>query len=79
MLERVVVADSKASTEWHSAVDMIDRLQSLTPGDFANVLRQLKVMEEPTTALPVVKLLSREVAMRSGGCNRPIGFLAGNG
>jgi len=78
MLDRVAVKDSRGTHEWRSAVEMIDRLQSLTPGDFANVLRQLKVTEEPPAALPVVKLLSREVALRSGGCSRPMGFLAGN-
>lgn len=54
----------------------IDRLDHLTPGDFANVLRQLRVTNEPITPASVVKLLAQEVAMKPEGQQRSIGFLA---
>jgi transitional endoplasmic reticulum ATPase len=75
MLDRVALADKRTSPEWQSALEEIDRLQLLTPGDFTSVLRQLSVAGEPLFPLIIVKWLSREIAVKRGGRTKPIGFL----
>lgn len=58
--------DSKAEMD-------IQSLRNLTPGDYANVMRQSR-LEPVTTAREFVVRLSRECSLKSGPPRRPIGF-----
>jgi SpoVK/Ycf46/Vps4 family AAA+-type ATPase len=53
----------------------IDRIDYVTPGDFANVLRQMRVTGEAPSAVRIVELLKTEVAMKPGLNRRSIGFV----
>lgn len=55
---------------------ILDRLDQLAPGDFANVLRQLRVTGEEATPERVVQRLAQEVAMKPGARSRGVGFTA---
>ena len=59
-----------------AAFPVLESLDQLVPGDFANVLRQLRVTGEPAAARRVVQLLAQEVAMKPTARSRRIGFLA---
>lgn len=59
-----------------AAFPVLENLDQLVPGDFANVLRQLRVTGEPAAARRVVQLLAQEVAMKPTARSRRIGFLA---
>lgn len=52
----------------------LDRLNHLTPGDFANVLRQFRVTGEPPEPAPFVQRLAAEVALKPEVRHRAIGF-----
>lgn len=75
MLQRVCAASLHRGEEMVTALDRIDQLAQVTPGDFANVLRQLHVTGEPVVPMCVVRLLAMEVAMKPNARRRPIGFL----
>lgn len=61
-------------TETQTVSSLLDRLEQLTPGDFANVLRQFRVTGEVPTAARIVALLTSEVAIKPENRRRPIGF-----
>ena len=63
---------------FESACAALDRLEQIAPGDFANVLRQLRITGQAPSASRVVALLARELAMKPGARRRSIGF-TGNG
>lgn len=75
MLRRVAVDASDDQPTTSSALAQIDRLDQLTPGDFANVLRQLQVTRETATAARIVELLTAEAAMKPDGRRAKIGFV----
>lgn len=52
----------------------LDHMELLTPGDFANVLRQIQVTGEPVTPDRTLRCLAAEVALKPEGRRRPIGF-----
>ena len=52
----------------------LDRMDSLVPGDFANVLRQLKVLDQPATQARLLELLEAELRFKPGANQRRIGF-----
>ena len=58
-----------------SAFRALDRLDEIAPGDFATVLRQLRVTGETVDPERVVGLLAGEAAMKSGERRRTIGFI----
>ncbi len=59
-----------------SAFERLDRLQHLTPGDFANALRQLRVTGQAASAESLVDLLNAESRIKPEGRVRSIGFTA---
>lgn len=76
MLMRVCGASAEQSVIAEDIVATLDRLEQLTPGDFANVLRQLRVTGTKATASEIVRLLAAEAAMKPEGRRRAIGFSA---
>jgi SpoVK/Ycf46/Vps4 family AAA+-type ATPase len=56
-------------------VRALDRLEQLTPGDFANALRQLDVTQEAATPARVLELIAAEVALKPEARHRAIGFV----
>lgn len=58
------------------AIARVDGLDYVTPGDFANVLRQIYIADQPTTASRVAELLVSEVAVKPEAQQRSIGFIA---
>ena len=57
----------------------LDRLDGLTPGDFAAVARQAKLAGAEGDAYAIVAMLEREVMLRRRGTGRSIGFDAAVG
>lgn len=53
----------------------LDRLEQLTPGDFANALRQQRVTGEPATSARLVELLEAEATLKPEARRRAIGFI----
>ncbi len=74
MLARVCAGHDERAGDMQSAQVQIDRLEQLTPGDFANVLRQLRVTDEKPSAVLLAQLLAAEVAMKPEARHRRIGF-----
>lgn len=74
LLARICGSDINALDD--RAVRRLDTLDRITPGDFANTLRQLRVLGEPTTPARVIELLAGELAHKPDGGHRPIGFTA---
>lgn len=74
MLERVCAYSVHRGQEMPIAIERVDRLEQITPGDFANVMRQLHVTGETAEPLRVVQLLATEVSMKPDAPRRPIGF-----
>lgn len=72
MLARLCANDDRLD----EAFAVLDRQQQVAPGDFASVLRQLRVTGEAATALRVASLVAREVALKPGARKRAIGFAA---
>lgn len=58
------------------ADDVLGRLENVTPGDFANVMRQLHVTGEAPTPTRIVSLLDAECSLKPEARRRPIGFAA---
>jgi SpoVK/Ycf46/Vps4 family AAA+-type ATPase len=52
----------------------LDRLESITPGDVANALRQCAITKQMVTVETIVGLLAAEQAMKPECRQRPIGF-----
>ena len=75
MLACIATEPSTTPEEGERARQAIDRLEWLTPGDFANALRQLRVTGEPATSARLVTLLEAEAAMKPEGRRRAIGFM----
>lgn len=75
MLVRVAVAPCASHDGDERAKQAIDRLEWLTPGDFANALRQLRVTGDAATPARLVALLQAEAAMKPEGRRRTIGFM----
>jgi len=59
-----------------AALRRLDALDRLTPGDVANVLRQLAVTGEPVAAARLLDLLEAELRLKPGAAAPGIGFLA---
>jgi SpoVK/Ycf46/Vps4 family AAA+-type ATPase len=53
---------------------MIDRLDGLTPGDFAAVAREARLAGAEGDARAIVAMLERELVLRKRGSAGPIGF-----
>lgn len=75
MLARVATEPTATPDRDERARQTIDRLEQLTPGDFANALRQLRVTDEPATPTRLVELLESEAALKPEGRRRAIGFI----
>lgn len=75
MLTRVASDLSATPDEDERAGQLVDRLEWLTPGDFANALRQLHVTGEPATPARLAALLEVEAAVKPEGRHRAIGFM----
>lgn len=75
MLARLATEATNAPGEDEKAQRAIDGLESLTPGDFANVLRQLRVTGEPPTPVRLAALLDAEAALKPEGRHRAMGFI----
>lgn len=58
------------------ALAQIGTIGPLTPGDFANVMRQLQVFGEANDPARIVELLAEESRIRAGTRSRGIGFSA---
>ena len=71
------VASDATDQDNSHAIHRVDSLGLLTPGDFANALRQLHVTGEAPTAARLVELLTGEVAIKQEARHRPIGFVVG--
>lgn len=69
--ETAVDASSALGT---CAREPLDGLDNLTPGDFANVLRQISVTGGERTAAKIATLLATEAALKDGGKSRFLGF-----
>ena len=74
MLARLCANDDRLD----EAFGVLDRAHQVAPGDFANVLRQLRVTGEAATAQRVAALVVREVALKPGSRTRTIGFAGGS-
>lgn len=61
-----------------SELRRLDALDRMTPGDVANVLRQLEVTGEPVTAVRLLDRLEAELRLKPGAAGPGIGFLAGS-
>lgn len=68
-----VAADAGADSS-RGTLARLGRLECLTPGDFANALRQLRVTGEPVALNGLIGLLEAEAAMKPEGRRRAIGF-----
>lgn len=68
-----VAADAESDLD-RDALSRLDRLECLTPGDFANALRQLRVTGESVALARLIGLLEAEAAMKPEGRQRAIGF-----
>ncbi len=62
-----------AEEYWRSR---LEQLHTLTPGDFANLERQLRVTGEAPQPDTLFRLLERETRSREGGTETGVGFLA---
>ena len=76
-LLRVVAGDMERDSEVQKPVlARLDGLETLTPGDFSNVLRQLRITGQPAASSNIVALLAAEAAMKPEGRHRTVGFTA---
>jgi SpoVK/Ycf46/Vps4 family AAA+-type ATPase len=75
MFTRVASALSATPDEDERARQLVDRLEWLTPGDFANALRQLHVTGEPATPARLAALLEVEATIKRERRHRAIGFM----
>jgi SpoVK/Ycf46/Vps4 family AAA+-type ATPase len=75
MLACVATEPSAMPEEDQRARQAIDRLEWVTPGDFANALRQLRVIGELATPARLVALIEAEAAMKPESRRRSIGFM----
>ena len=75
LLQRVVVTCKADERDSAPALAALDRIECLAPGDYANVLRQLRVTGQAPTMEGLVQLLSAEAMMKPEAKHRTIGFL----
>lgn len=73
MLARVCGIEPQALDA--ASVRTLGHMGLLTPGDFANVLRQVRVTGETITPAVILERLAAEVAVKPKGWRRPIGFV----
>jgi SpoVK/Ycf46/Vps4 family AAA+-type ATPase len=66
----IVSKASRSDATWAA----LDRLESITPGDVANALRQCAITKQAATIETLVDLLAAEQAMKPEFRRRPIGF-----
>jgi SpoVK/Ycf46/Vps4 family AAA+-type ATPase len=64
-------AEGEADGAW---IRQLERMDRLVPGDFANVLRQLKVLGQAVTPARLLELLDAELRLKPGAGARRIGF-----
>lgn len=64
-------ADGEGDGAW---IRQLERMDRLVPGDFANVLRQLKVLGQAVTTGRLLELLEAELRLKPGAGTRRIGF-----
>lgn len=57
-----------------ASASLLGHMELLTPGDFANVLRQFHITGETVTPEGALHRLAAEVALKPEGRRRPIGF-----
>lgn len=57
-----------------ACIRRLDRMERLVPGDFANVLRQVKVLGQSATATRLLDLLDAELRHKPGAGAHRIGF-----
>lgn len=53
----------------------LDRLENIAPGDFANVLRQLRVRDAAPAPAAIIELLEREAGLKPDRAKRSVGFV----
>lgn len=70
---RTLGASDDAVCDEH-ALRAIARLKRLTPGDFAAVVRQMRVTGESATAMGLLRALEQECAMKRDTTARVVGF-----
>jgi SpoVK/Ycf46/Vps4 family AAA+-type ATPase len=75
-LSRMVLDMRTNNVDVDASLRMLDHLDALTPGDFANVSRQIHLTNSPATAVRFIELLAQEAAMKPEGRRRTIGFTA---
>lgn len=75
LLARVATQEPADADRDARTLQRLARIEGLTPGDFANVLRQLRISGEPRTTLRLVELLEAEAAMKPQGRHHAIGFV----
>lgn len=73
LLVRVAIAGDQEQDAL--AIAKLDKLDLLTPGDFANALRQIRITGQVATAARLLQLLEGESAMKPEGKRRTIGFV----
>lgn len=73
LFARVAVESQSDGSTVHLR-DRLDRMDRLVPGDFANVLRQMKVLAQPATSDKLLELLEAELRFKPGANQRRIGF-----
>ncbi len=76
LLDNVLRAHGAPDVVDGASLRRLDRMDRLTPGDFANVLRQLAVTGEAVGAASLLDLLEAELRMKPGAERSGIGFLA---
>ena len=69
-----VTVETQADGVTSRLPERLDRMDCLVPGDFANVLRQLKVLDQPATQQRLLELLEAELRFKPGARQRRIGF-----
>lgn len=72
LLERICGTEPSALDD--AVTRALDRMDTLTPGDYANVLRQLSILDEAASPARIVELLAAEAALKPEARRRPIGF-----
>jgi SpoVK/Ycf46/Vps4 family AAA+-type ATPase len=64
-----------ARSQEHEYRSVLNQLTNLTPGDFATIRRQAKLLNIPLTADELLKRLQQECKTKNGSNQRQIGFI----
>jgi MoxR-like ATPase len=74
---RLFLAQAKKFSRTYEAKyrAVLNQLNNLTPGDFATVRRQVKLLNVTLTADELLSRLGQECKNKRSGGNQPIGFI----